>query len=166
SYIHCATMDHPNLDGLSLHDGEEGFRFDFEEEDEQLDLRWCLVGRFLGDRAIHIQSMKVRMADLWRPMGGVTIKEVGAGRFLFHFAHPLAMEEVINGGPWSFDNNMLILEQIQLGMQIDHIPLMYVNMWVQVHDLPMGLMKERVGTTLANYIGEFVEEVVYSEIQV
>jgi hypothetical protein len=30
-------------------------------------------------------------------------------------------------------------------------------MWVQVHDLPVGLMKEKVGTTLANYIGAFLE---------
>jgi hypothetical protein len=67
------------------------------------------------------------------------------------------MEAVLNGGPWTFDNNMLILERVQLGMQIEQIPLTYVNMWVQVHDLPMGFMKEKVGTELANYIGAFLE---------
>jgi 14-3-3 protein epsilon len=101
--------------------------------------------------------MKVRMADLWKPVKGVTIKETKAGKFLFHFAHPLDMEAVLNGGPWSFDNNTLILEQVPLGMQIEQIPLTHVNMWVQVHDLPTGLMKERVGIPLANYIGTFVE---------
>jgi 14-3-3 protein epsilon len=67
------------------------------------------------------------------------------------------MEAVLHGGTWSFDNNMLIVEQVQLGMQIDQIPLHHVNMWVQVHDLPTGLMKERVGIPLANFIGSFVE---------
>jgi 14-3-3 protein epsilon len=67
------------------------------------------------------------------------------------------MEAILYGGPWSFDNNMLILERVQLGMQIEHIPLHYVNMWVQVHDLPMGCMKERFGAQLANYIGSFLE---------
>ncbi|MCI24316.1 hypothetical protein A2U01_0045499, partial [Trifolium medium] len=109
---------------LSLHDGEEGFCFDFgEEEETQVDLRWCLVGRFICDRAIHFNSMKVRMADLWKPVKGVTIKEAKEGKFLFHFAHPFDMEAVLNGGPWTFDNNMLILEQVQIGMQIEHIPL-------------------------------------------
>jgi hypothetical protein len=42
-------------------------------------------------------------------------------------------------------------------MQIEHIPLQFVNMWVQVHDLPMGLMKESVGIRLANHIGAFLE---------
>jgi hypothetical protein len=30
-------------------------------------------------------------------------------------------------------------------------------MWVQIHDLPMGLMRESVGNKLANYIGAFME---------
>jgi hypothetical protein len=152
-------MTHPNLEDLSLHDEEEeGFCFDFEEvEDEQVDLRWCLVGRFLCERSIHFNSMKVRMADLWKPVKGVTIKEATGGKFLFHFAHPIDMEAVLNGGPWTFDNNMLILEQVQLGMQIERIPLFHVNMWVQVHNLPMGLMRESVGNKLANYIGAFME---------
>ncbi|KAK2423100.1 zinc knuckle (CCHC-type) family protein [Trifolium repens] len=152
-------MAHPNLDGLSLHEEEEeGFSFDFEEEgDEQMDLRWCLVGRFLCDKTIHFTSMKVRMAELWKPVRGVTIKEAKPGTFLFHFNHPLDMEAVLNGGPWTFDNNMLILEQVQLGVQIEQIPLFHATLWVQVHNLPTGLMKEHVGTQLANYIGSFVE---------
>jgi 14-3-3 protein epsilon len=101
--------------------------------------------------------MKVRMADLWKPVKGVTIKEATHGKFLFHFAHPLDMEAVLNGGPWTFDNNMLLLEQVQVGMQIDNIPLVHTNIWVQIHNLPMGLMKENVGVRLANYIGSFVE---------
>jgi hypothetical protein len=42
-------------------------------------------------------------------------------------------------------------------MQIEQIPLFHVNMWVQVHDLPTGLMKEKFGIPLANYIGNFME---------
>jgi hypothetical protein len=152
-------MAHPNLGGLSLNEEEEeGFNFDFDDGgDVQLDLRWCLVGSFLCDRTIHFNSMRVRMADLWKPVKGVTIKEATPGTFLFHFAHPLDMEAVLNGGSWTFDNNMLILEQVQLGVQIDQIPLFHATMWVQVYNLPTGLMKENVGIRLANYIGTFVE---------
>ncbi|MCI23553.1 hypothetical protein A2U01_0044734 [Trifolium medium] len=111
-------MASPNLEGLSLQETEEeGFSFEFEEEgDEQVDLQWCLIGRFLCERPIHFKSMKIRMADLWRPVKGVTIKEAKSGVFLFHFAHPIDMEAVLYGGPWTFDNNMLILERVQIGM--------------------------------------------------
>jgi 14-3-3 protein epsilon len=150
-------MSNVNLEDLSLQE-EEGFVFDLEEgEEEVVDFRWCLVGRFLGDRSIHVNSMKATMADIWRPVKGVKIKEATTGLFLFQFAHELDMEAVLQGGPWSFNNQMLIIERVQLGVQIDNIPLNHVDFWVQVHNLPTGLMAERVGKTLANYIGSFVE---------
>jgi hypothetical protein len=152
-------MSGVNLEDLSIHEEEEeGFVFDMEEEgEEQIDFRWCLIGRFLSDRTIHVNSMKVTMADIWRPVKGVKIKEATPGLFLFQFAHALDMEAVLQGGPWMFDNHMLILERVQLGVQIENIPLHHVDFWVQVHDLPVGFMVEKVGKKLANYIGVFVE---------
>jgi hypothetical protein len=90
------------------------------------------------------------MEDLCKPVKGVTIKEAKAGTFLFHFAHPLDTEGVLNGCPWTFDNNILLLERVQLGMQIEHILLVHTTLWVQIHDLPIGLMKEKVCIKLAN----------------
>ncbi|KAK2382050.1 hypothetical protein QL285_069606 [Trifolium repens] len=150
-------MSNVNLENLSLQE-DEGFVFDVEEgEEEVVDFRWCLVGRYLGDRSIHVNSMKVTMADVWRPVKGVKIKEAITGLFLFQFAHALDMEAVLQGGPWAFNNQMLIMERVQLGVQIENIPLHHVDFWVQVHNLPTCLMAERVGKTLANYIGSFVE---------
>jgi hypothetical protein len=61
-------MSNVNLENLSLQE-EEGFVFDLDDGEEGVvDFRWCLVGRFLGDRAIHVNSMKVTMADVWRPV--------------------------------------------------------------------------------------------------
>ncbi|PNY04580.1 hypothetical protein L195_g001004 [Trifolium pratense] len=152
-------MASEELVNLSLHDREEeGFAFEFEEgDDDAEDLRWCLIGRFLSDRTIHANSMMVRMADLWKPMRGVTIKEAKPGLFLFRFNHQFDMEEVLNNGPWTFDNHLLIMERVQIGVQIENIPLYHADFWVQIHGLPMGLMKEKVGIPLANAIGSFVE---------
>ncbi|GAU45339.1 hypothetical protein TSUD_84560 [Trifolium subterraneum] len=124
-------MASENLVNLSLDGGEEeGFAFEFEDNEEEVaDLRWCLAGRILA-----------------RP-----------GLFLFRFNHQLDMEEVLKKGPWTFDNQLLILERMLIGVQIENIPLYHADFWVQVHDLPTGLMKEKVGSTLGNYIGSLVE---------
>ncbi|MCH85964.1 DUF4283 domain protein [Trifolium medium] len=97
------------------------------------------------------------MADIWRPVKGVKIKVAKTGLFLFQFAHAIDMEGVLQRGPWMFDNHMLIMERTHLGVQIENIPLYHVDFWVQVHNLPVGLMVEKAGTKLANYIGAFVE---------
>ncbi|KAK2408416.1 hypothetical protein QL285_043929 [Trifolium repens] len=152
-------MESEDMANLSLNGGEdEGFDFAFEEDEEAVeDLRWCLIGRFLCERTIHVNSMMVRMANIWQPVKGVTIKEVKAGLFLFRFNHQLDMEEVLKNGPWTFDNNLLIMERVLIGTQIESIPLFHTDFWVQIHGLPVGLMKETVGSKLGNYIGSFVE---------
>ncbi|MCI27837.1 hypothetical protein A2U01_0049037 [Trifolium medium] len=107
-------MASEDLVNLSLNGGEEeGFVFEFDEGGEEVeDLRWCLIGRFLCDRTIHVNSMMVRMANLWQPVKGVTIKEAKPGLFLFRFNHQLDMEEVLQNGPWTFDNHLLVLERV------------------------------------------------------
>lgn len=90
-----ATQD---LEKLSINEeGEEdGFWFDLEEDGgENIDLQWCLVGRFMCDRAIHYQSMKKRIRDIWRPIKGVKIKEAKNSLFLFQFSHNLDMQSVL-----------------------------------------------------------------------
>ncbi|XP_058758128.1 uncharacterized protein LOC131631355 [Vicia villosa] len=101
--------------------------------------------------------MKTRIADLWRPVKGVTIKEAKEGLFLFHFSHNLDMEAALKGGPWTFDSHLLILERLHLGIQIENIQLNQVDFWVQVHHLLAGLMLEKVGKAMGNFIGVFVE---------
>ncbi|GAU33334.1 hypothetical protein TSUD_165990 [Trifolium subterraneum] len=96
--------------------------------------------------------MKACLADVWRP-----VKEATQGLYLFKFFHPLDVEEVLIGGPWTFDNFTLIIDRLKIGVALQDIPLFHVNFWVQIHDVPIGMMLETVGKGLANYIGEFVE---------
>lgn len=89
-----------SLGGISL-DGDEddGLSFQVDGDAEaKHDLQLCLVGRFLTDRPIRVLIMKARMAGIWRPVKGVTIKEASPGLFLFQFFHVRDMEAVLRGG--------------------------------------------------------------------
>lgn len=148
-----------SLEGLSLGEEDElGLEFDMEQHvHNEVNYDLCLVGRFLIDKNIRFNSMKERMAAVWRPGKGVFIKDLGKGRYLFQFYHKIDMLRVLNGGPWVFDNHMLILGVVKAGETLTKIPLNHVCFWVQIHDLPVGFMLEVVGQHLGNYIGSFVE---------
>lgn len=89
------------------------FEGDVEEEGNRYDL--CLVGRFLTEKIINPRAMKSKLADVWKPMMGINIKELEQGIFLFYFYHQDNMQWVANGGPWMFDNAMIILEKVAPG---------------------------------------------------
>ncbi|EEF35176.1 conserved hypothetical protein [Ricinus communis] len=101
--------------------------------------------------------MKHRVAGLWRPGNGMCVREIPDQLFLFQFFHPLDLKRIMEGGPWTFDNHMLILHHLQQGEISSNILLFYIAVWVQIHELPIGCMSKAVGRQLSNFIGTFME---------
>lgn len=145
------------MEDLSLHDEDDGITMPKSQQGKgPEELRLCLVGRFVTKRPIRTHIMKDCLAAIWGPVKGVSIREVVPGIFLFQFNHGMDMERVMKGGPWTFDNHLLVLGRMQVGVPLEDIPLFHVEFWVQAHHLPVGFMNEAVGKLLANYIGSFV----------
>nr|DAD30367.1 TPA_asm: hypothetical protein HUJ06_009218 [Nelumbo nucifera] len=101
--------------------------------------------------------MKHRMVSIWRPGKGVCIKDISGQRFLFHFFHSVDLKRVLEGGPWTYDNHVLLLHHLKPGEIPNQIPLFHVDYWVQVYDLLVGFMSVNMEKQLGNFIGEFVE---------
>lgn len=62
------------------------------------------------------------------------------------------MNWVLNNGPWSFDNVMLVLKSIKMGEDPVKVPLNEIDFWIQIYDLPTGFMTEQV----ENFFGSFI----------
>lgn len=135
----------------------ESFVFDEADEDESNRYELCLIGRFLTEKTINMRAMKSKMADVWKPTMGISIKELEQGIYLFQFFHKEDMLWVTKGGPWMFDNAMLAIEAVGAYEDPVKVPLWHVNIWIQIHDLPMGFMTEAVGKQLGNFFGKFLE---------
>ncbi|KAL8496773.1 hypothetical protein ACS0TY_020448 [Phlomoides rotata] len=62
-------------------------------------------------------------------------------------------KRVVEGGPWTIGNHLLILHQLQIGEVPHQVPLNHLAFWVQIYDLPMWSFSEGVGRSLGNFIG-------------
>lgn len=150
-------IDH-QLASLGIEDEENEvfvLEGDIDEDVNRYDL--CLVGRLLTEKSINVRAMKSKMADVWRPTMGLSIKEIGQGLLLFQFYRKEDKQWVQNGGPWSFDNAMLALENVNGGQNPVDVKPCFINIWIQLHNLPVGYMLETVGRQLGNFFGEFLE---------
>ena len=126
---------------------------DVEGEDN---FELSMVGRFLTDRSINFNFMPNRLSHMWRSRKGVCIFELDNQRYIFMFFHVVHLKRVLVGGPWPYDNHLLILHWIQPGEGLNQIPLNSIDIWVQIFYLPSGYMSESVGKQLGNYIGFFL----------
>lgn len=70
---------------VTIEDEEQGgiLYVENEEVTSEIDLRWCLVGRFLTESPIDFKAMQHKMASLWRLGKGVYIKQLEVNRFIF-----------------------------------------------------------------------------------
>ncbi|MFQ6666718.1 hypothetical protein Gotur_032973 [Gossypium turneri] len=82
-----------------------------------------LVGCFLTASTIHFPAMKSTMANLWHPIKGVRIRDLGEKRYLFQFFHVMDMNRVLKGSPWTFNNHLLVLYKLELGEDPLQVPL-------------------------------------------
>ncbi|XP_075486286.1 uncharacterized protein LOC142525885 [Primulina tabacum] len=113
-------------------------------------------GRLLTDRSVNFGAMKNRLADIWRPVKGVLIREIEGQVYLFQFFHEFDVDRILEGGPWSFDNHLLLLHKLKQGKIPTKVPLNLIPFWVQIYDLPVGYMSETIGMQLGNFIGKFL----------
>uniref|UniRef100_A0A803NGP6 DUF4283 domain-containing protein n=1 Tax=Cannabis sativa TaxID=3483 RepID=A0A803NGP6_CANSA len=143
---------------LAEDEEEEGLLFDNVGIDTlEFDSQWCLVGRFLTDRSLDYMAMQHKMASLWRPGRGMTVKELDPNLYLFQFYHEIDIERVIEGSPWTFDRVPLIFARLKERDDPRSVVLNKIDFWVQLHGLKTGFMSEIVVKQLGNYIGTFVE---------
>ncbi|XP_024033517.1 uncharacterized protein LOC112095650 [Citrus clementina] len=147
---------------LQLDEEEEGglevaIEVDENQESINNDFRYCLVGRFLTDKVVNFAAMKNTMAALWRQGKGVCIKALSPTLFLFQFFHEIDVRRILDSGPWTFDQHILLVHRLGAEEQPQNVPLFHTNFWIQVYNLPLGFQSERILQSLGNYIGSFLE---------
>ncbi|MBA0731929.1 hypothetical protein Gogos_016048 [Gossypium gossypioides] len=128
--------------------------------------QFCLVGRCLTDSVVHFPSLSNTMADLWHPIGGICITDLGNKRYLFQFFNEVDIQRVISGTPWFFNSHLLLLQRIQLGENLlssvitaknSVLVLNSTEFWVQIHDLPAGLMSKSMAKQFGDFLGKFLD---------
>ncbi|MBA0784670.1 hypothetical protein Gotri_025917, partial [Gossypium trilobum] len=147
-----------DLAGLTLEEEEDEILQIQTEEGTNGDGEFLqLVECFLTASIVHFPAMRSTMANLWHPVRGIQITDLGEKRYLFQFFHLMDLERVIKCSPWTFNNHLLILHKLRRGENPLQIPLIYSPLWVQVHDVPISFVSENLATQLGNFIGEFME---------
>lgn len=117
---------------------------------------YMLVGKFLTEKNVNVNAMQNVMAALWRPREGMEVHEMGGLKYSFEFFHQLDIQKVIDGGPWSFEQAMLVLHQVASGEDPLMAQLQEIEIWVQVYDIPQGFLSENILRSVGSHIGKYV----------
>ncbi|KAK9991321.1 hypothetical protein SO802_026306 [Lithocarpus litseifolius] len=85
------------------------------------------------------------------------IVEVGNNILQFKFGSQCQLEWVEKGGPWNFENNLLMLCRWGKGLTATNITFTHTPFWIQVWGLPFEYMTEEAGKDIGGKIGKVIE---------
>ncbi|CAH9119202.1 unnamed protein product [Cuscuta europaea] len=108
------------------------------------------VARVVSDKRVRAVSFCQTMAMVWQPVKGVSINEIEDSKFLLQFYHEGDLNRVVEEGPWSFEQNLVVIKRLGRTEKPLKVPLDHADFWVQVHNLPLSYMTARATRGIAN----------------
>ncbi|KAK1592731.1 hypothetical protein Q3G72_029352 [Acer saccharum] len=120
-------------------------------------LSLCLVGKVLTTKVVNREAFINVMHSIWRTSDSVEIEALGRNVFGFHFKNSEDRKLIQSGGPWSFDRALIALEEPTGAGDVTLMKFNRVEIWVQIHNLPLICMTEDSGNFLGSMIGEVKE---------
>ena len=91
-----------------------------------------LIGKFLTWKSFNKMAAKNTIRRAWGVDDAMQILEVGPNLFQFKFHLEFEMDRILRGGPWPFDNHLLMLQRWKKGMTVGNIKMENASLWVQI----------------------------------
>lgn len=142
---------------LTLADEEEEGLVLGREDIAEAKKTFVLVGKFLTDKNINFSAMQNVITSLWKPKEGMEIHDLGGFRYSFVFYHKMDLQKVVEEGPWSFEQSMLVMKQLKNNEDPHLVQLQEADIWVQVYDLPHGFASENILKSVGASIGQYIK---------
>ena len=91
-----------------------------------------LIGKFLTCKPFNKRATQSTLKRARGLENKVQVVEVKANLFQFKFQTEFDMERVLKGGPWTFDNQVLLLVRWQSRMTACNVKFDSASFWVQI----------------------------------
>lgn len=91
-----------------------------------------LIGKFLTCKTFKKKATKSTLRKAWGLDDNLKNLKVGSNLFQFKLQSEFDMIRILRGGPWTFDNQLLMLTRWQKGMSAGNVKLDHTSLWVQI----------------------------------
>lgn len=117
----------------------------------------ALVGKVLTIRNYNFEALKRTLNQIWTLSKEARFRRIENSLFVIQFATAKDKAKVMAGRPWTFDNHLVLLEEIEGSVQPSEISLYRCPFWLRLYNLPMDSRAEGVVRTIGGSIGDVIE---------
>ncbi|KAF5459069.1 hypothetical protein F2P56_023057 [Juglans regia] len=117
----------------------------------------CFMMCVVADKEVNRGALRSSLARMWQLDRKVIFKEVSKNLVLVELKERADKRRIMQGRPWSFDKNLLCIQDCEGYESWKEMSFQYKPFWVQCHDLPFAGMNANTGLKLGQLVGEVLE---------
>ncbi|KAH9649686.1 hypothetical protein KPL70_026078 [Citrus sinensis] len=103
----------------------------------------CLIGKIYHTCGVSREGLRAAMQQVWRSVKEVKVESMGENIFIFKFASEGEKKRILHGGPWHFNNWLMVLIEPTGVGDIKQQTFTHTSFWVQIHNAP--IMWQKIG---------------------
>ena len=115
------------------------------------------MGKVQTIRNYNFEALKRTLNQIWTLSKEALFRRIENSLFVIQFATAKDKAKVMAGRPWTFDNHLVLLEEIDGSVQPSEISLTRCPFWLRLYNLPMDSRGETVVRAIGGGIGEVME---------
>ena len=130
-----------------------------EIDDGETDLKisLILVGKLFTNKPFNVEAMQKTIQSIWKIREKISVRTVDTNLFVFQFYNASDKARVLEGCPWWFDNQLLLLQEVRSDQQPSEVSFNCSPFWVRLLDVPFGKRTERMAQEIGEALGGFIE---------
>lgn len=111
------------------------------------------MAKVLSPKAINREAYRQQMPHILQADRRMDIEARGDNTFVFEFHSLRDWNRALKEGPWKFSQNLLIFKEPTSWNSPRSMLFEEINIWVQLHNIPLDFMHEELLSKLGRQIG-------------
>ncbi|RLN23702.1 hypothetical protein C2845_PM07G09910 [Panicum miliaceum] len=114
------------------------------------------LGKVSSEKLIHAEMVEQALGRVWCPIKGIECRSLGENKFLIIFLQESGKRKALDEGSWMISKDLLVAADVDRRKALDEIEFVLVPIWIQIMNLPIGLMNNDTGMTIGQEVGELM----------
>ncbi|CAN0928563.1 hypothetical protein LINGRAHAP2_LOCUS36573, partial [Linum grandiflorum] len=111
------------------------------------------IGFLQGSKSPGIKFLKSALSTAWKPKQEFDIQQIKECLFAFQFFNDEDRRKALCGGPWNFDNRLMVLKPIERDKDVEEIDFSMTEMWIRIRKIPLKLRTSKIAKKIGAMFG-------------
>lgn len=126
-------------------------------EEVAVNLKWAVLVKLASGRPLQKEGMEETFGKVWQSSKPALFQRVERDSLLISFKVQEDQRRVLEGGPWTYEGSVLLMQRWKPGMNGEDFECFKFNIWVHIHNLPFELRSQSFAMELAKLAGDVKE---------